>query len=281
MSFKQFIKSRVFFAHLGLIVTSFFLLFVMVFFLLKQYTRHGSEYTVPNIEGKLLSEAEQMKEMANFNVIVIDSIFQEDSPAGIILSQEPIADARVKKGRKIYVTVTSETGDELSMPLCTDMSLKTAVQSLTDIGLRIGNISFRPGDISNIVLEQRQNGKIIRQNAKIKRGDVIDLLVEMDVNSSTTNMPDILGKTEVEAEKMLWAAGLNVGKKTFDGQREHNHSRVVSYTPTFKGLTLGTTVSLHFINDAKSSYRKTLRKFEEQLILEQNNYEDIENVESE
>ena len=101
MSFKQFIKSRTFFVHLGLIVASFFLLLVIAFFLIKQYTRHGSEYTVPNIEGRLLSEAEQMEEMSNFNVIVIDSIFQEDSPAGIILSQEPIADSRVKKGRKI------------------------------------------------------------------------------------------------------------------------------------------------------------------------------------
>ena len=194
-------------------MASFFLLLVIAFFLIKQYTRHGSEYTVPNIEGRLLSEAEQMEEMSNFNVIVIDSIFQEDSPAGIILSQEPIADSRVKKGRKIYVTITSETGDELS--------LKTAVQSLTDIGLRIGNISFRPGDISNIVLEQRQNGKIIRQNAKVKRGDVIDLLVEIDVNNSTTNMPDILGKTEVEAEKMLWAAGL---KKTIRRMWGRRHS---------------------------------------------------------
>ena len=66
-----------------------------------------------------------------------------------------------------------------------------------------------------------------------------------------------------------------MGRKTFDGKKEHNHSRVVSYEPTFKGLTLGTTVSLHFINDTKSSYKKTLRKFEEQLILEQNDYVDV------
>ena len=274
MSFKQFVKSKTFFIHLGLIVASFLLLLVISFFVLKIYTRHGQEYVVPDIEGKVVSEIEQMSEMKYFDLVVIDSIFKEDTPSGTILSQEPVADSKVKKGRKIYVTVSSLSGDELNMPLCTDISLKTAVQSLTDIGLRIGNISFRPGDISNIVIEQRKSGKIIRQNEKVRRGDVIDLVVEMDVNSTTTNMPDILGKTEAEAERLLWSAGLNVGRKTFDGQQDTKHSRVVSYDPTFKGLTLGTTISLHFINDTKNSYKKTLRQFEEQLILEQNGYEE-------
>lgn len=275
MSLKQFLKSKSFFIHLGLIIGSFILLLVISFFTLKLYTRHGKEYIVPDLKDKQLIEVEQIKEMSNFELIIIDSIYQEDIPSGTILSQEPIADSKVKKGRKIYVTISSTSGDEFNMPLCTDVSLKTAVQSLTDIGLRIGNITFIPGDISNVVIEQRKNGKKIRSNDKVRRGDVIDLVVEMNEDNSTTNMPDILGKTEAEAERMLWSAGLNVGRKTFDGKKEHNHSRVVSYEPTFKGLTLGTTVSLHFINDTKSSYKKTLRKFEEQLILEQNDYVDV------
>ncbi|MEE1097085.1 MAG: PASTA domain-containing protein [Bacteroidales bacterium] len=276
MSLKQFLKSKSCLFHLTLIVVSFLLLLVLSFFALKIYTRQGKEFIVPNLEGKSLMEIESIKEMSNFNLIIIDSIYKEDSPSGIVLTQEPIADSKVKKGRKIYVTITSASGDELNMPLCTDISLKTAVQSISDIGLRIGNITFIPGDISNVVVEQRKNGKKIRQNDKVKRGDVIDLVVEMNINNSTTNMPDILGKTEAEAERMLWSAGLNVGKKTFDGPKDFNHSRVVSYEPTFKGLTLGTTVSLHFINDTKKSYNKTLRDFEEQLILEQNNYVELE-----
>ena len=152
--------------------------------------------------------------------------------------------------------------------------MKLAVQTLTDVGLRIGNISFVQGDISNIVVAQQKNGKQIRQNTKVKRGEVIDLVVEMTESQTTTNMPDILGKTEEEAEKMLWAAGLNVGKKDFEGKKDKNHSRVVSYQPTFQGLSLGTTVSLYFINDTKNSYKKAKRDFEEQLILEQSQFED-------
>lgn len=275
MAFKEFVKSKAFWVHLGLIVASFFALMVIVFFVLKAYTRHGDEYIVPEIEGKQLSEAQQLDELSHFELVVIDSIFQEETPAGMVLSQEPMAGSKVKKGRKIYITVTSESGDDVAMPLCTDLSLKTAVQSLTDIGLKIGTISFVPGHISNIVANQKIGGRSVRPNEKVKRGERVDLVVEMNIDNSTTNMPDILGKTEQEAEKMLWSAGLNVGKKTFEGHKDNKHSRVVSYTPTFRGLTLGTTVSLTFVNDTKSSYRKKLRSFEEQLILDQNEYEGV------
>ena len=71
---------------------------------------------------------------------------------------------------------------------------------------------------------------------------------------------------------------LRCAKKDFEGKKDKNHSRVVSYQPTFQGLSLGTTVSLHFINDTKNSYKKAKRDFEEQLILEQGQFEDWEEI---
>ncbi|MBO7276536.1 MAG: PASTA domain-containing protein [Bacteroidales bacterium] len=278
MSLKDFFKSKSFFINLGLIIGSFFVLLLLVFFLLKGYTRHGKEYTVPDISGRLIQEAEQMKEMSPFDIVIIDSIYQEETPSGTILSQEPVANSKAKKGRKIYLTIASFSGDEVEMPSCVDMSLKLAVQTITDIGLRIGNINFVQGNIPNIVVAQQKGGKTIRKSTKVKRGDVIDLIVEMTESQTTTNMPDILGKTEDEAEKLLWAAGLNVGKKDFEGKKDKNHSRVVSYQPTFQGLTLGTTVSLYFVNDTKNNYRKLKRDFEEQLILEQTSDEGWEEI---
>lgn len=279
MSLSKFLKSKSFFVNLGLIIVSFFVLLLLVFFLLKGYTRHGKEYLVPDISGRLIQEAEQMKEMSPFDIVIIDSIYQEETPSGTILSQEPVANSKAKKGRKIYLTIASFSGDEVEMPSCVDMSLKLAVQTITDIGLRIGNINFVQGNIPNIVVAQQKGGKAIRKSTKVKRGDIIDLVVEMTESQTTTNMPDILGKTEEEAERLLWSAGLNVGKKEFEGKKDKDHSRVVSYQPTFQGLTLGTTISLYFVNDTKNNYKKLKRDFEEQLILDQNQYEDWVDVE--
>lgn len=278
MALKDFLKSKTFFVHLGLIIGSFLVLLLLVLFLLKGYTRHDKEYIIPDITGKLIQDIEQMEEMDPFSIVIIDSIYQEDVASGTILSQEPVADSKAKKGRKIYLTIASFSGDEIEMPSCVDMSLKLAVQTITDIGLRIGNINFVQGDIPNIVVAQQIGGKAIRQTTKVKRGDIVDLVVEMTESQTTTNMPDILGKTEEEAEKLLWSAGLNVGKKDFEGQKDKNHSRVVSYQPTFQGLTLGTTVSLYFVNDTKNSYKKLKRDFEEQLILDQTTDEGWEEI---
>ena len=279
MSLSKFLKSKSFFVNLGLVIVSFFVLLLLVFFLLKGYTRHGKEYLVPDISGRLIQEAEQMKEMSPFDIVIIDSIYQEETPSGTILSQEPVANSKAKRGRKIYLTIASFSGDEVEMPSCVDMSLKLAVQTITDIGLRIGNINFVQGNIPNIVVAQQKGGKAIRKSTKVKRGDIIDLVVEMTDTQTTTNMPDILGKTEEEAERLLWSAGLNVGKKEFEGKKDKDHSRVVSYQPTFQGLTLGTTISLYFVNDTKNNYKKLKRDFEEQLILDQNQYEDWVDVE--
>ena len=100
MSLSKFLKSKSFFVNLGLIIVSFFVLLLLVFFLLKGYTRHGKEYLVPDISGRLIQEAEQMKEMSPFDIVIIDSIYQEETPSGTILSQEPVANSKAKRGRK-------------------------------------------------------------------------------------------------------------------------------------------------------------------------------------
>jgi hypothetical protein len=100
MSVKDFLKSKSFFINLGLIVISFFVIILLIFFSLKIYTRHGKEYIVPDISGRLIQEIEQMEEMSPFNIVIIDSIFQEETPSGTILSQEPVANSKAKKRSK-------------------------------------------------------------------------------------------------------------------------------------------------------------------------------------
>ena len=74
-------------------------------------------------------------------------------------------------------------------------------------------------------------------------------------------MPNIIGLTEPEAEKKLWEAALNVGKKTFEGKKDIVHSRVVSFSPNNSSVSKGTTVSIEFMNDTKSNYNDKAKRF--------------------
>jgi beta-lactam-binding protein with PASTA domain len=261
MGFGTFVKTKRFWKHILIMVGVFVAIFFIVFQLLGIYTRHGKEYSLPNIEGLQMSDLPNMAELKMFDVEVIDSIYTEGKPEGIVLKQDPIAGTKVKKGRKIYVIVTSHSGEVIAMPNCTDQSVRMAVQQIAAAGLRIGSLIFKSGDISNIVVGQRYNGNPINPNAKIKRGSAIDLIVEINEDNTTTQMPNILGFTEQEAEQALWSASLNVGTKIYDGKRDSEHSRVVAFSPAYRSFTIGSTVSLVFANDTKSNYKSKLQAF--------------------
>ncbi|MDR1848006.1 MAG: PASTA domain-containing protein [Bacteroidales bacterium] len=264
MAIRQFLKTKLFWTNFAVILVVFAAILFAVFKLLSVYTRHGEEFPLPDIEGLQLADLKTSKELSPFEIVIIDSIFTEGKPEGIILKQDPVAGTKVKKGRKIYVIVTSHTGEIIAMPNCTDQSVRMAVQQITAAGLRIGSLIFKSGDISNIVVGQKYEGRPVNPNAKIKRGSAIDLIVEISNDNTTTQIPNILGLTEQEAEQALWSASLNVGTKTYDGKKDTDHSRVVGFDPPYRSFTIGSAVSLMFANDTKSNYKSKLNEFKTQ-----------------
>ncbi len=276
MSLFEFLKSKVFFKNLGIISAVFFIILIIAFICLNFYTRHGKEYVMPNIEGSLLEEIEDIEEMKPFKVIIIDSIYTPGEHAGKIISQDPKAESKIKKGRKVYVVITSSIGENIPMPNCKDQSVRSAVNQLTNAGLRVGKFIFNIGDFNSVVVGQRYKGNPIAEGTQIQRGEEIDLVVEMNQEKYTTEMPNIIGLTEPEAEKKLWEAALNVGKKTFEGKKDISHSKVVSFSPNSSSVTKGTTVSITFMNDTKSNYKERVKSFK--MSTPEPEVEDTENL---
>lgn len=266
MSLKQFIKSKLFFKHLSLIVLSFFVLLFLVMQLLKIYTRHGKEYEVPKIVDLMLQDVVNSSELSNFEVVVLDSVYKENMRSGTIISQDPNPGSIVKKGRKIYVTIAASSGEIVEMPGCINVSLKTAVQNLMERNLKVGTLMFRSSDMTGdgFVVEQRFRGQSIRTGAEIPSGEIIDLIVEVSSTTNSVKVPNIIGKSEKEAEMLLWQAGLNVGFKQYDGQEYNDKMRVVSYSPLVDRATIGTNISINFMDSSKKKYSDQVNRFESQ-----------------
>ncbi len=261
MSLIEFVKSKVFWKNIGLMALVFTGILIIAFIGLNFYTRHSSEYIMPNIEGSFVDQIDQMPEMDNFELIVMDSIYTPGEHAGKIISQDPKAEAKIKKGRKIYVVVTSSKGENIPMPNCKDQSVRSAVNQLTKVGLRVGKFIFNIGDFNNVVVGQRYKGNPIEEGSEIQRGEEVDLVVEMNQERYTTDMPNIIGLTEPEAEKKLWEASLNVGKKQYEGKKDIVHSKVISFSPNNSSITKGTTISIIFMNDTKPRYKEKIKGF--------------------
>jgi len=268
MALKEFLKSKVFWKHLLLIIASFVVLMFITSFILKIYTRHGQEYEVPNIVGKNIKEVESSESVQHFEIMVMDSVYKEGVIAGTILNQDPTEGAMVKDGRKIYITISSYSGEMIRMPLCNDKSLKTAISTLVDAGLRVGTIMYRDGEINNIVVAQRYQGKNINVGSDIISGERIDLIVEVTSTTSQVVIPNIVGKTEAEAEIMLWKSGLNVGRKIVQGKDKGGQNRVVSFSPYSRTVMIGTAINLNLMDDNGRAYKKQVEDFEQERQIE-------------
>ncbi|MDR2972848.1 MAG: hypothetical protein LBU83_13140 [Bacteroidales bacterium] len=151
---------------------------VVVFYILASYTRHGTEIVMPTFIGldskELLNKEDTSKD---FIIEVFDFLYKKNSPIGIVLKQDPHVGEMVKKGRKVYVTVSSDKPPKVIMPQLLDVSLRQADIMLKAIGLVPGAVIYKPSPYENAVLEQFYKGRIIYPGTEINMGDTITLVV--------------------------------------------------------------------------------------------------------
>ena len=179
MAFFRFLYSKRFLKHLlGMIVMVSLLVWV-VLFALKIYTQHGKYYIVPDYTGKTIEEVMAGNESANFNFVVIDSVFDLKRPKGTVLHQDPYPDSKVKENRKIYLTVVSFIPEKTTVPDLKFLTLRQAINTLESCGLKTGKISYIPTFDADAVQQQHYNGKVIAAGTHLDKGSVIDLTVGM------------------------------------------------------------------------------------------------------
>lgn len=190
-------------------------LIVLGFFsMLNWFTGHGQYEKVPNITGKNYEAAKVMLEAKGFAVEIADSVYDKNAPKLSIVKQTPEADALVKYGRTIYLTINRIQAPMVDMPNLEGYSFRSAEVYLKSLGLEIGDTSFKPNWAKNSILEQRYQGNLIKPGTKIPIGSRIDLVIAAGIGSEEQDMPDLVGLTYKDAISLLGnmnvAAGLPI-----------------------------------------------------------------------
>jgi len=175
--------------HILLATGIFILICVITLFVLDSYTRHGTEVVMPNFVGmdsnELLSKETVSKD---YIIVVSDYLFDRNSPQGTVLKQDPHAGEMVKKGRKVYVTVASNTPPKVVMPQLQDVSLRQAEIMLKAIGLELAPVIYKASPYENAVLEQLYKGRVILPGTEVSTGETITLVV----GKNPDDLPDEL-----------------------------------------------------------------------------------------
>lgn len=177
MNFSELIKNKTLWKQIGLLIGATIILVIIASWMLSIYTRHGEAVPMPKLIGKSLDAVKEELSKTDFELIVRDSVFDNKAPKHSILSQDPPAETKVKKHRKVYVTIVSMGTKKVSFPSLNDLSLRQATQLLENNGFSVGQVIYQPSEFDNIVIEQRYKGKKVEEGQQLEQGSAITLIV--------------------------------------------------------------------------------------------------------
>ena len=216
MDFLRFLITKTFLRHLGLAAAIAIILLLGTMLWLKVYTHHGKTITVPDLTGLTEEEVEDVTSSRHLRFEVIDSVFSSDMPRGTVIKQNPNGNSRVKKNRKVFLTMNAVNQEMVAMPQLVGLSFRQARLAMQNAGLIQGTIEYRPDYAKNNVLQQKHNDTVIKEGTEIAKGAVIDLVLGMGLSSSTTRIPDLVGSGLEEAREIISRYYLNLGAVTYD-----------------------------------------------------------------
>ena len=231
---------------------SMVLLCVVLVWLSGLWTRHGSEFALPDFCGSTISEAQELAQANELKLDVTDSVYLPHIKAGLVLKQNPDAGSNVKRGRRILLSINSLKPKMVEMPLVTGYFLREASFALERNSLRVGKLIYVEDIASNNVLRQLYKGREIKAGTKIASQSEIDLEVGIATTDNTTFIPNLEGMPYSIVKEILTDNSLNLGKAVFNkGIKNYMDSlNAVVYKqipqPVDTPVILGTSVTLYF-----------------------------------
>src|SRR3982751_5313247 len=197
------------------VVLALVILFLFILSL-RWLTQHGNSRTVPSVAGRKYEDAKKFLEKEGFDVVIQDSVYVDTLPPSGVIRQVPEPDAMVKVNRTVYLTINRSIPPLVEMPNLVGYSLRNAQMVLKNMGLRIGDTSFKPDFARNSVLEQRYDGSAITAGTKLRQGSAISLVLGNGVGQYEFAVPVLTGYTLGQAKAMLNSKGINIGSVVAD-----------------------------------------------------------------
>ncbi len=264
MTIKELIKTKTFWKHIIYMLVVTAVIIFIVFQSLNAITRHGKEFEIPDFTGTSIDAIKQEKKFDNLEFVVVDSVYNAKLPIGQILTQDPPPLSKVKSGRKIYLTVVSNTPEYILMPNLVDLSLRQATSLLETYGLKVGKLEYREDMAHNAILSMKYGGNPIQENDRIQKGSVIDLIVGKQSSEGRAIVPFLIGKTIAEAQKILLEASLNIGEEHFDSGGDRSLLRVYKQSPGYTGrpnASFGGSIELWYKSEKELNFEKLIKDY--------------------
>ncbi|MCK9613478.1 MAG: PASTA domain-containing protein [Bacteroidales bacterium] len=223
--------------------------------LLNAYTRHGSYIIVPDFYGVVIADLEDFASDHDIKYIINDSLYDNAQPKGSVIKQDPLPGTKVKKNRKIYLTVVALNPEQVNMPNLIDLTMRQALSMLETYGLKAGSLTYVPDIAHNAVLRQKFKGADIKEGTLIEKGSSIDLVLGKGEDNESTKAPDLFGKKQNQVLSILQSASLNIGNEIFLDGNDTTVARVYKQRPEANtAIQYGGTVDVWYRSEKKYDF---------------------------
>jgi beta-lactam-binding protein with PASTA domain len=189
------------------IILAFFVTGILIanFLVMPLLVGRGEEVVVPNVCDLTLDDAIEQLKGARLEGVVVERRFDQIIKEGSVIIQEPLPEARVKKGRIINLTV-SLGPETIKVPYLMGISYEQSVSIIRRLGLVIAKVDSAFSDSVEL-------GKVIGTSPEaetgVKKGDGVILILSKGI---IKKMPNIVGVQLSQAQLILEKMSLVMGK---------------------------------------------------------------------
>lgn len=169
------------------------------------YTRHEVSIEVPNVENQPYEQAKTVLEQHDLEVQREEGRYNPNVDQNVVVDQTPLPNAKVKPGRRVYLTVNAGEVPRVRIPDLKGMSVREAKNRVSSVGLTVGAVrqDSIPSPYANTITKQRpQPGDSLRQ------GQSVHLWYSTGLGETTVEIPDVVGRSVAEARQMLLSRNL-------------------------------------------------------------------------
>jgi len=205
-----------FIIHLSLILGVIAIIIMLSQSWLNHFTRHSQSLIVPDFTGMSVPQAQKAAKAHALQLQMMDSLFVPNKPRGTVFRQIPEAGSKVKKNRRILITINSVLPRKAKAPSLVGFSLRQAKAELVSQNFSLGTLYYVADFATNNVLEQHYRGATLVPGTPIDAHSVIDLVLGVDPAQNIAYVPLLIGLNYEIAVDLITDHCLNVGAIRFD-----------------------------------------------------------------
>jgi serine/threonine-protein kinase len=196
--------------NLAILLASIVVVFILLNYIILPWWVNKAEAIVPKVVGMNEKDALSLLEDHDLEPIISGTTFNESFPKGSIVLQRPEEGATVKIGRRIYLYVSGGEPTVL-VPSLKGKSVRDAKFALERIGLVLGTVEQVPSNNpKNMIFDQEYV-----EGTPIKKGQSVSISVSSGIETGEISVPDLIGKSLMEASKELADSLLKIGKLNY------------------------------------------------------------------